>query len=379
MFNFNHQSHPLHYPPFGSSLPNRTWSDANRGYRFGFNGKEKENDQDYFTEFRLYNPDLGRWISVDKLYKSFINSYNAFSNSPIVKIDPNGLSDYYTQSGEYLGSDGTDGTDIKIVTDAKVIETIKTTRITVTVDNTSTIEDETYFTYNATVAESTYFTLPPYSDRQEISKIMETQTVNQRYEVGGRGYLSSDRKESYHSRSKDGNEVKDQDLISLINKVFDESLVDENIEMPFRIDLTLALDEAARNVWRTAHPKSMLSYTWHSHPFITVYRSQTPGSSLYNYNIDELPTEDKYSSLVIGGKKIPPGASVPTAEPSEQDIISSTPMDPNIPDSFNGSNWKQSNYVISKGSGTVSHTFKGLTSATMKTDFFYNKQAKKKQ
>ena len=33
---------PPHYSPFGSLLPNRSWSDGNRGYRFGFNNQEEE-------------------------------------------------------------------------------------------------------------------------------------------------------------------------------------------------------------------------------------------------------------------------------------------------------------------------------------------------
>jgi RHS repeat-associated protein len=65
-----------YYPPFGSSLPNRTWSDANRGYRFGFNGKEKDSEtaSDNFNfGARIYDGRLGRWLSLDPLMKKYID------------------------------------------------------------------------------------------------------------------------------------------------------------------------------------------------------------------------------------------------------------------------------------------------------------------
>jgi RHS repeat-associated protein len=50
-------------------MPGRKYS-AGTGYRYGFNGKENDNDvkgegnqQDY--GFRIYDPRLGRFISVD--------------------------------------------------------------------------------------------------------------------------------------------------------------------------------------------------------------------------------------------------------------------------------------------------------------------------
>ena len=46
------------------------------GYRFGFNGKEKDNNGElgltnYDYGFRIYNPGLGRFLSVDPLTKSY--------------------------------------------------------------------------------------------------------------------------------------------------------------------------------------------------------------------------------------------------------------------------------------------------------------------
>jgi RHS repeat-associated protein len=63
-------------------------------YRFHFNGKEEDSEaqtQDY--GFRIYNPRLGKFLSVDPLFKSYTwNSTYAFSeNRPIDGIDLDGL------------------------------------------------------------------------------------------------------------------------------------------------------------------------------------------------------------------------------------------------------------------------------------------------
>jgi RHS repeat-associated protein len=69
-----HTLQPPHYSPFGSSLPNRAWSDGNRGYRFGFNGKEKDSEtasDNYDFGARIYDGRLGRWLSLDPLMKKY--------------------------------------------------------------------------------------------------------------------------------------------------------------------------------------------------------------------------------------------------------------------------------------------------------------------
>jgi len=83
------------YYPFGSLEPGRTYS--SESYRFGFNGKENDNEvkgtgnqQDY--GMRIYDPRLGRFLSVDPLAMSnvSISTYCFADNSPIYKIDKNG-------------------------------------------------------------------------------------------------------------------------------------------------------------------------------------------------------------------------------------------------------------------------------------------------
>jgi RHS repeat-associated protein len=78
------------YYPFGSSLNTRGFS-AGSGFRFGFNGKENfDKYQDY--GFRIYYPELGKFLSVDPLTNNFAwNSVFSFSeNCPIWGIDLDG-------------------------------------------------------------------------------------------------------------------------------------------------------------------------------------------------------------------------------------------------------------------------------------------------
>ncbi|MBL0095414.1 MAG: hypothetical protein IPP46_02170 [Bacteroidetes bacterium] len=67
------------------------------GYRFGFNGKEKDdevkgvgNSLDFGA--RIYDSRLGRWLSVDPLHKKYpnISPYVFCANNPIIYIDKDG-------------------------------------------------------------------------------------------------------------------------------------------------------------------------------------------------------------------------------------------------------------------------------------------------
>ncbi|WCL81583.1 hypothetical protein PPO43_00540 [Saprospira sp. CCB-QB6] len=84
------------YYPFGWEMPGRKFV-SGEGYRFGFNGKEDDRDwgtqniQDY--GFRLYNPSVGKFLSVDPLASKypFYTPYQFASNTPITAIDIDGL------------------------------------------------------------------------------------------------------------------------------------------------------------------------------------------------------------------------------------------------------------------------------------------------
>lgn len=81
--------------PFGFKMPNRQWS--NGSYRFGFNGKEEDDEakgdgNELNYEKRIYHPRTGRFLSMDPLAKSFpwFSPYQFAGNMPIAAIDLDG-------------------------------------------------------------------------------------------------------------------------------------------------------------------------------------------------------------------------------------------------------------------------------------------------
>jgi RHS repeat-associated protein len=77
-------------------MPQRSTSSGS--YRYGFNGKELDNEisgtgNQYDYGFRIYNPRLGRFLSTDPLFKSYpeLTPYQFASNTPIKAIDLDGL------------------------------------------------------------------------------------------------------------------------------------------------------------------------------------------------------------------------------------------------------------------------------------------------
>src|SRR5436190_22737868 len=96
--------------PGGMGMPGRKYS-AGSNYRYGFNGKENDsevegeaNQQDY--GMRIYDPRLGRFLSVDPLFKNFPwnSAYTFAENEPISNIDIDGLEKVkYTASAAAAG------------------------------------------------------------------------------------------------------------------------------------------------------------------------------------------------------------------------------------------------------------------------------------
>ncbi len=84
-------------------MPGRKYTIGN-SYRYGFNGKERDKDMDgnnYDYGFRIYNPSLGRFLSVDPLYKSYpwYTPYQFAGNKPIIAIDLDGMEEKITIAG----------------------------------------------------------------------------------------------------------------------------------------------------------------------------------------------------------------------------------------------------------------------------------------
>ncbi len=83
------------YESFGSLLPGRNWSSELA--HFGFGGQLKDNEvyghegTSYTAEFWQYDPRVARRWNLDPMSRSCESPYAAFSNNPIVLVDPNGL------------------------------------------------------------------------------------------------------------------------------------------------------------------------------------------------------------------------------------------------------------------------------------------------
>ncbi|MBA2746028.1 MAG: hypothetical protein H0U44_07385, partial [Flavisolibacter sp.] len=111
------------YYPGGMDMPGRSYSNNNQ-YRYGFNGKENDNEvkgegnqQDY--GMRIYDPRLGRFLSVDPISKDYpeLTPYQFASNRPIDGIDLDGLEFGWAQTMWDKAKSGYE-TSIKTINDA---------------------------------------------------------------------------------------------------------------------------------------------------------------------------------------------------------------------------------------------------------------------
>jgi hypothetical protein len=98
-------------------------------YRYGFNGQEKDdeiagNGNSYTAEFWQYDSRIGRRWNVDPVVKPWRSGYNAFDNSPIWKVDPNGDDDYYNKKGQYIGSHGENNGVMRVVGSSEIYNNV---------------------------------------------------------------------------------------------------------------------------------------------------------------------------------------------------------------------------------------------------------------
>jgi RHS repeat-associated protein len=112
------------YYPFGMIMPGRTIINGS-GYRYGFNGKENDKEvkgegkqQDY--GMRIYDPRLGRFLSVDPISNEYpeLTPYQFASNTPIWAIDLDGLEGLVA-TGMPMGNSGNGHGMILSVPDAR--------------------------------------------------------------------------------------------------------------------------------------------------------------------------------------------------------------------------------------------------------------------
>ncbi|MGQ0827324.1 MAG: RHS repeat-associated core domain-containing protein [Bacteroidota bacterium] len=113
------------YYPFGSVMPGRNFKpNTGSGYRYNFNGKESDIEivvtsggtQDYGQ--RIYNPGLGRFLSVDPISHTYpeLTPYQFASNTPIWAVDLDGL-----EARIYTDLSGVGHTFLSVVDDKQIL------------------------------------------------------------------------------------------------------------------------------------------------------------------------------------------------------------------------------------------------------------------
>jgi RHS repeat-associated protein len=83
-------------------MPERSETFGSSGYRFGFNGQERDDEvsgagKSYTAEFWQYDSRLGRRFNRDPRPNPSISVYACFANNPIFYTDPEGDSVRYNK------------------------------------------------------------------------------------------------------------------------------------------------------------------------------------------------------------------------------------------------------------------------------------------
>jgi RHS repeat-associated protein len=87
-------------------MPNRHFESAGTGYRYGFNGKEKDkeiNENSFTAEYWQYDARIGRRWNVDPVSKAYESPYAVLGNNPIWFIDFNGADTTKPEAAENGG------------------------------------------------------------------------------------------------------------------------------------------------------------------------------------------------------------------------------------------------------------------------------------
>lgn len=96
--------------------------------RFTYNGMEEEpeiSSGHQTTFYRELDTRLGRWWSIDPIFKANWSTYNSMSNNPTLRIDPDGDTDFYDYYGKYIGRDGNDNGMSRIALSTESAEDIR--------------------------------------------------------------------------------------------------------------------------------------------------------------------------------------------------------------------------------------------------------------
>ena len=98
--------HAYDYYPFGKVL--RTGGGGNKEI-FTFTGKELDEEGDldwYYFGARFYDPEIGRWVSVDPAWdiRPWESPYLYCGNNPLIFIDSDGEEYYIDEYGYMSGN-----------------------------------------------------------------------------------------------------------------------------------------------------------------------------------------------------------------------------------------------------------------------------------
>jgi RHS repeat-associated protein len=115
-----------HYYPFGmewdmhlKDMAGNSLEESEVKNKYTYNGKEFQEELGvnlHYYGFRVYDPAIGRFTSVDPIAEefAFVSGFNYAENEPIANIDLHGLQKYYAADGSFITSKGDDQT-IRII------------------------------------------------------------------------------------------------------------------------------------------------------------------------------------------------------------------------------------------------------------------------
>jgi len=101
--------------PFGMTIKDRSWFDANGDYRYGFQGQEEDKETGLVSyKFRMHDPRTGRFFAIDPLASKYPhNSPFAFSENVVINaVELEGL-----EKKVIFDNSGAPGGDVKEVED----------------------------------------------------------------------------------------------------------------------------------------------------------------------------------------------------------------------------------------------------------------------
>mgnify|MGYP001553923337 CR=1 FL=1 len=184
------------------------------GFRYGFNGKEKDNEDygegnSYDYGYRIYNPRIGKFLSIDPLSEDYpeLTPYQFASNRPIEGIDLDGqefgvanpISDWIWET--YL--------------EWKFGDPTGTRTLSTGINDKATIQNNQASYQNSPVPEVTQKRLNAVNENEANSKVVEgsAQMVEFHYETAAQGVFS-------FIPADEGELVVDVVLNNIKNKIF---------------------------------------------------------------------------------------------------------------------------------------------------------------